>query len=104
MEKSRTLLAGLALLLLTTGCGPALEIRHRDPGHEEAEVWIDGERVDTVGYGDDERFRLDEGVHGVRVVPTGRSDSPWHAERREVRFVLDEGAVMTLLPGPPGED
>lgn len=96
-----TLTVVALVMALFGACAPRLEIRHEDPAHDAAAVWIDGEHVDTLEYGDRSRFRLREGLHRVRVVPPDQDWSPWHADHRELDVVLDEGAVMTLLPGPP---
>lgn len=91
--------AAIAVLLLSAvACSPGLIVRHMDPTHDVAEVWVDGYRVGTVEYDDRLVISVAKGRHVIKVVPPGRTDSPWHVGRPDVTVVLENDAVMTLLP------
>ena len=91
----------IALLTLIglAGCmNPSLTVKHLDPRFRTAEVWIDGERQGTVSYNDELTIDLNEGAHGVKVHPPGVEQSPWHPNKEQCVFVVEDEAVMTLVP------
>lgn len=99
--KRLTTAAAVVLVALAAGaCGPRLVVRHEDPYHPKAIVWVDGAKQGTLEHGDKMRVRLERGRHVVRVTLPGEKVGPWFAPRDEVSFVLDRKAVLRLLPMP----
>lgn len=88
----------LATALLFSACGPTLTVQHQDPTYSQVNVWVGDELVGELEYGEDLSVRLDQGVHTVRAVPFGETENPWVEDGESWRFVLDEEAVITLLP------
>ena len=91
----------LAAVGLLGACSPSLIIRHEDPTHDRALIWLDGKRAGVVRYDDTLRVRVARGRHTIRAVAPGSDESPWHLDRPEVEVVIEDEATMTLLTPPP---
>jgi hypothetical protein len=95
------IIASLALAF-GVGCGGStLEIRHNDPTHPQAVVYVDREAVGVVEHGKDMSVRVDRGVHLVEIMPPGSQINPWAEDSRGWRLFIDESTVITLFGGAP---
>lgn len=84
---------------LLAGCGgPTLVVRNFDPGHEKAEIWVDGARVASLAYKEDVEVSVEPGPHRIKAVPAGAEESPWHPGVPYCEIVMEDDAVMTLVP------
>ncbi len=98
MRGKLALWAIAAACLAVSACAPSLVVRHMDPSHPVAVVWIDGEIVGNVKFGKEASFGITQGPHRVRARLPKTETSPWHPELDAVPVVIDEGATLTLLP------
>lgn len=90
-----------ALVAAVAGCGsPNLVVRNFDPTQPKAEIWIDGRRVGALAYKEDLSVSLPTGLHRIKAVPPGVTNSPWHPDVEACEVVVEDDAVMTLVtPG-----
>ena len=100
MSPLRIVLLFAAVAVVLAACGPRLHVRHQDPGHPAAAVWVDGEVAATLLYGDSLSVSLERGVHQLQVRLPESGRSPWHPDRESLRLVMDGGATLILLPPP----
>jgi hypothetical protein len=89
-----------AIGFAAVGCAPTLHVRHLDWSTPNAIVWVDGEEVGVVRYG--ETFSLDvrEGQHHIKTTRPGETTNPWHKTGATWVVVALEDVVLTLLPKP----
>lgn len=87
----------LASTLTMVGCAPVLEIQHRDPTQPVAQVWLDGEQVGQVSYGDAFSMRVKPGRHTLNTTPPGAEINAWNPTERAWTFIIDQSATLTLL-------
>lgn len=90
----------LTFALVSLGCAPTLRVQHLDWSTPEAVVWLDGEQVGTVTYGDSFEIDIKEGQHRLRATRPGETSNPWHRTGADWIVVALEDVVLTLLPEP----
>lgn len=88
----------LATALCLSACGSTLTVRHQDPTNDLVNVWVEGDLVGELEFGEDLSVRLEPGMHTVRATPAGETDNPWAEDGDSWRFFLDDEATITLLP------
>ncbi len=94
-------LPALALVAaLLGGCAAGLVVRHEDPYHPVADIWVDGKKAGRLRHGESTTIRLQSGAHILRVVAPGEAESPWTRPHKELRMILERRATLTLLPLP----
>lgn len=84
-------------ILTLVGCAPVLEIQHRDPTQPVAQVWLDGEQVGQVHYGDTLSMRVTPGRHTLDTIPPGAELNAWNPTEHAWTFIIDQSATLTLL-------
>lgn len=90
---------GALVVACLAGCGgPSLVIRNFDPGAEKAEIWVDGQRVGALGYDEDVSVSVAPGRHTIKAIAPGATESRWHPGAPFCEIVIEDDAVMTLVP------
>ena len=69
-----------------------------DPSIPQAKIWIDGELYGAIDYQDELSIGLERGPHTIKASTANGTDNPWRQGAPEWHFILDEDAVLSLLP------
>lgn len=82
------------------GCGTSLTVRHLDPENERAQVWLNGQVVGEVRYGDSLELAIGHGQHRLKATRPGEVDNAWNEGGGYWRIVVLDDVVLSLLPKP----